>query len=85
MNTAARRAAEMKKEMSEQKEETLIAHENFSGELNEPRWSVVTFDACAESGLTYDKALKKMKQLAAKKISGLCIVTDEVGQKVKLK
>jgi hypothetical protein len=32
--------------------------------------------------LTYGGAAKKMKQLKAKKISGLCVVTDEAAQRI---
>jgi len=58
---------------------------NLSSELNEPRWSVVTFEICAANGLTYDEAAKELKKLEAKKTSGLCIVTDEAAEKVKSK
>lgn len=54
----------------------------FSGELNAPDWSVVSFETCLASNLTYDKALKKMKQFKAKKISGLCIVTDAAAKRI---
>lgn len=45
-------------------------------ELHKPQWSVVTFDTCAARNLTYDEAIQKMAELAAEKMSGLCIVTD---------
>lgn len=63
----------------------IAADKNLSSELNEPRWSVVTFEICAASGLTYDEAAEEAKKLEAKKISGLCIVTDEAAGKVKSK
>ena len=59
------------------------ANKDFSSELNAPHWSVVSFETCLESGLTYDNAVKKMKQFMAKRISGLCIVTDESAQRIK--
>ncbi len=55
---------------------------DFSSELNTPHWSVVSFETCLASSLTYDNAVKKMKQLKAKKISGLCIITDEAAQRI---
>ena len=58
------------------------ANKKPSSELNEPRWSVVTFEICAASGLTYDEAAEELKKLRAKKISGLCIVTDEAAKRV---
>lgn len=55
---------------------------DFSSELNVPQWSVVSFETRLASGLTYDGAAKKMKQLKAKKISGLCIITDEAAKRI---
>jgi len=51
-------------------------------ELNESRWSVVTFERCAASNLTYGEAIREMEKLQTQKISGLCIVTDEAAQRV---
>lgn len=53
-----------------------------ASELLEPRWSVVSFDKREALGLTYPEALKKMAELEAQNIAGLCIVTDEVGLRV---
>lgn len=61
-----------------------LADKNPSSELNEPRWSVVTFESCAASNLTYTEAAAKLKNLEAEKVSGLCIVTDEAAAKVKM-
>ena len=46
-------------------------------ELQQPRWSVISFDKCEASGLTYEAAAEKMAELEAAKVAGLCIVTDE--------
>ncbi len=56
--------------------------EDFSSELNAPHWSVVSFETCLASSLTYDVAVKKMKHLKAKKVSGLCIITDEAAKRI---
>jgi hypothetical protein len=61
---------------------TASSDEDFSSELNAPKWSVVSFETCLASSLTYDGAMKKMKQLKAKKISGLCIITDEAAKRI---
>ncbi|MGI8788448.1 MAG: hypothetical protein ACR2HG_11885 [Pyrinomonadaceae bacterium] len=61
------------------------SEENFTSELNAPRWSVVSFENRLASHLTYAEAARKLKDFAAKKVSGLCVVTDEVGEKVKIK
>jgi len=60
----------------------VTASKKLSSELNEPCWSVVTFETCAANGLTYDEAAGELKKLAGKKVSGLCIVTDEAARKV---
>jgi hypothetical protein len=57
--------------------------EDFPSELTAPHWSVVSFETCLASGLTYDEAVKKMKRLKAKKIAGLCIVTNEAARRIK--
>jgi len=46
-------------------------------ELQEPQWSVISFESCAGSGFTYDEAVEKMAELAKKEIYGLCVVTDD--------
>ena len=56
--------------------------EPLQNELDEPRWSVVSFEVCQGSGFTYDQAEKKMSELAKMKISGLCIVTDEAASRI---
>lgn len=59
--------------------------EDFPGELTAPRWSVVSFDRCLAGNLTYDKAVKKIKRLQAKKVAGLCIITDEAAARISNK
>ena len=46
-------------------------------ELDEPRWSVISFDRREGGSLTYDQAAMLMEQLNATGVSGLCIVTDQ--------
>ncbi|MCD9186623.1 MAG: hypothetical protein LUM44_09325 [Pyrinomonadaceae bacterium] len=52
-------------------------------ELREARWSVISFDKCEAQNLTYEEAERKIEELAARKFSGLCIVTDEVAAKMQ--
>ncbi len=52
-------------------------------ELEEPRWSVVSFDRRVGGHLTYDQAAVLMAELDAKKIPGLCIVADEAAVRIK--
>ena len=42
-----------------------------------PIWSVVSFENCAASGMTYEEAMAKMAELRVENVSGLCIVTDD--------
>ncbi|CAN5625523.1 hypothetical protein BH24ACI2_BH24ACI2_04610 [soil metagenome] len=59
-----------------------VSDEDFPNELGEPRWSVVSFENCVETGLTYDEAAQKLKKLAAEDVLGLCVVTDEATAKI---
>lgn len=45
-------------------------------ELDQPLWSVVSFEKCEASGLTYDQAADLRRDLEAREITGLCIVTN---------
>ena len=58
------------------------SNEHSSSELNAPQWSVVSFETCLASNLTYDIALKKLKRFKTKKIAGLCIITDEAAERI---
>jgi hypothetical protein len=51
-------------------------------ELESPSWSVISFDRCEASGLTYAEAVEKLDELEAKKVSGLCIVTNTAALRV---
>jgi hypothetical protein len=59
-----------------------VSTEDFSSELNEARWSVISFDKCAAKNLNYYEAEQKLKELEEADISGLCIVTDETAQRI---
>ena len=52
-------------------------------ELNELYWAVVSFERCVASSLTYEQAAGKLAELAAEKVSGLCVITDEAAKRVK--
>lgn len=52
-------------------------------ELEEPRWSVVSFDGLSAAGLTYAQAVNLMAELDVEKIAGLCIVTDDASANLK--
>ena len=51
-------------------------------ELDEPRWSVVSFDQIQAGGLTYRQAAALQSALELNDVTGLCIVTDEAARRV---
>lgn len=59
--------------------------EDFPDELREAFWSVVSFEKCEASSLTYPEAEQRIKELEAQNISGLCIVTDETAARISSK
>ena len=56
--------------------------ERVRSELDEPQWSVVSFDRHEAGGLTYFEAVETMSRLNADRVSGLCIVTDEAARRM---
>ena len=56
--------------------------EDYPNELREAIWSVISFEKCEASGLTYTEAEQKLSELEAQKVSGLCIVTDETAARI---
>ena len=56
--------------------------ETAQSELDLAIWSVVSFDACEASGLTYHAAAKLMSEKEAAGVYGLCIVTDEAAARI---
>jgi len=51
-------------------------------ELEEPRWSVVSFDRIEAGGLTYRQAAELMILLDSHKLTGLCVVSDEAASRM---
>lgn len=45
-------------------------------EIDQPAWSVVSFDKVEAGGLTYYQAVRLIDELDAEGVTGLCIVTD---------
>jgi hypothetical protein len=54
-----------------------------ASELDDPRWSLVSFDACEASGLTYLQAAALLVEKESAGVYGLCIVTDEASARMK--
>ena len=57
--------------------------ETNTSELNLPQWSVVSFEQTVAGNLTYSEAVEKLNELAAQKIAGLCIITNEAAKRLK--
>ena len=51
-------------------------------DLDSPIWSVISFERCESSGLTYSEAVEKIEELERNNVAGLCIVTDEAAARV---
>jgi len=62
-----------------------VSDEFFSSELNDPRWSVISFEKSEATDLTYDEAAKKLQELDVKGVFGLCVVTKEAAKKASSK
>lgn len=85
MTRLSYQTSEMKKKKKENLGETSAVEdsgENIRSELDAPIWSLITFDRCAASSLTYADAAERLKKLEAEKVSGLCIVTDEAAARI---
>ena len=63
--------------------ESSIKQNESLSELDLPIWSVVSFDRCEASGLTYAEASKKLAELDGQKIAGPCLVTDEAASRIR--
>ena len=59
-----------------------FSDEDFLHELREARWSLVSFEKCIASNLTYDEAASLLKEFAEKGTSGLCVITDEAAARI---
>ena len=62
--------------------ETTQTEHDATSELLSKRWSVISFDTCEASSLTYAEAIRKMAELEHRRIAGLCIVTDEAAARL---
>lgn len=61
------------------------AGDDFSeseSELRQPIWSVVSFEQCVAKNLNYEKAAAKIAELEKQGVSGLCLVTNSVAERI---
>jgi hypothetical protein len=52
------------------------------GELGERRWAVISERGCESASLEYMEAVEMMRSLSGRKLSGLCIVTNEAAARL---
>ena len=50
------------------------------GELDEPRWAVISERGCEASSLNYDEARELLRRLVDEKVHGTCIITSEAAR-----
>lgn len=50
------------------------------GELDEPRWAVISERGCEASSLKYDEAAELLRRLVGEKVNGTCIITNEAAR-----
>ncbi len=62
--------------------EPIETEPKVTSELEETRWSVVSFDRIEAGGLTYRQAAELMILLDSHKLTGLCIVPDEAASRM---
>ena len=53
-------------------------------ELNEKLWAVLSERGCEASSLTYMEAAEMMRRLAREKVSGLCVISRDAGNRITL-
>ena len=85
MLNSGTKMTKMTSEKDKKQDAQAAAAENeISSELNEPRWSVVSFESVAVHGLPYAEAQNWLEKLQKQNISGLCIVTDEAAARISV-
>ena len=52
-------------------------------ELDEPIWSVISFERVERRDLKYSEAVLTMSGLESRDVPGLCIVTNEAASRIK--
>ena len=54
-----------------------------ANELEQPMWSVISFERREGGGLTYARAREILQELDSRHVSGLAIVTDAAAEKLR--
>jgi hypothetical protein len=58
------------------------AAETNGNDLDLPRWAVISFARCEAASLTYRQAAEKLAELESQRITGLCIVSNDVANRL---
>ncbi len=79
----------LKRKMDEDHETIAVASElddapsaSPGSRLDEPVWSLISFDGLQAGGLTHRQAYERMVELDEQGIAGLCVVTDEAAMRI---
>lgn len=64
--------------------EVTDSEEILISELNQPIWAIVNFEKCEINDLSYAEAVQKLIELEKKGVFGLCLVTNDAAQRVKI-
>lgn len=57
--------------------------EVIGSDIEQPMWSVVSFARVEAGSLTYSQATQLLNNLDAKRVAGLCIVTDAAASQIR--
>ncbi|MCO6509522.1 MAG: hypothetical protein J5I65_01910 [Aridibacter famidurans] len=68
---------------ADEEKQTQEEPEEETNDLREPLWAVVAFDGAIAKGLTYDEAVGKIGEFSEDEKPGLCVVTNEVAERMK--
>jgi len=63
--------------------ETVQTQADVASELDSPVWSVISFERVEAADLDYTSAAQLLAELEAKKVAGLCIVSNDAAARIK--
>ena len=52
-------------------------------ELDEPIWSLISFERVESTNLRYEEAARLLSELDQRRVPGLCIVTNNAASRIK--
>lgn len=63
--------------------ETVQTQTDVASELESPIWSVISFERVEATDLNYASAARLLAELEAKKVAGLCVVSNDAAARIK--